>query len=79
MLSQKNQALDSWILLQIPQVHPTFEFGDSPKIETVPIRAISITYLKLTYLCDLGKLYFFRYDDTGTIKQQRFNKASEHA
>jgi len=65
--------------LQVSQVRPTFEFGGSPKIETGPIRVISITYLKLTYLCNLGNLFFFRYYDTGTIKQKRFNKACEHA
>jgi len=43
MLSQKNQAVDTGTLLQIPQVRPTFEFGGSPKIETGPIRVISIT------------------------------------
>jgi len=28
MLSQKIQALDTWTLLQAPQVRPTFEFRD---------------------------------------------------
>jgi len=65
--------------LQVSQGYPKLYVGVKPRIETGPIRVISITYLKLTYLCDLGKLYFFKYDDTGTIKQQRFNKASEHA
>jgi hypothetical protein len=45
MLSQKNQALDIWSLLQVSQVARRLNIGGSPKIKTGRIGAISITYL----------------------------------
>jgi len=42
MLSPKNQAVDTWTLLQISQVRPTFEYvGDITGFIPNPITTIS--------------------------------------
>ena len=48
------------IIFEIPLYHISFSFEnrylqDITRMKTGPIRMISITYLRLTYLCDLGK------------------------
>jgi hypothetical protein len=54
MLSQKNQAADTWTLLQIPQVRPTLKIGGIPKIKMGPICMIPIRYPNFAHFSDMS-------------------------
>jgi hypothetical protein len=57
MLSQKNQAADTWTLLQVSQIcEDVLYVQEIPKTRTNQIRVLSFTYLRLNYFSDRGKI-----------------------
>ena len=55
MVSSKNQALDTWTLLQVSQVHPAFEYvGDSAGLKTFKKLVLTIMYPHFALFSDMS-------------------------